>query len=220
MPSAVRHTRTARSSPPLMMTGVRSGSVPAATAYTRPSWPVSGSPTGVLVGGPPHPHRTVVAVADDDRGTVGQHPGRHRGHPAEVGAHRLVDRGAVGGPPHPHRTVAAAADDDRGAVRQRPGRHRGHPAGVAGYDLVAGGPAAVGPAGLPWPVGGGAGDAGSQAAAAQAVRGQLELAGPHGRVEVGEEVGALPVHGGGGPRRDGSRCVEVGTSRAGSTVIR
>ena len=30
-----------------MMTGVPSGSAPAATAYTPPSWPVSGSPTGV-----------------------------------------------------------------------------------------------------------------------------------------------------------------------------
>ena len=30
-----------------MMTGVPSGSAPAATAFTAPSWPVSGSPTGV-----------------------------------------------------------------------------------------------------------------------------------------------------------------------------
>ena len=29
-----------------MMTGVPSGSAPAATAVTGPSWPVSGSPTG------------------------------------------------------------------------------------------------------------------------------------------------------------------------------
>ena len=81
---------------------------------------------------------------------------------------------------------------------------------VAGEDLVAGGPATVGPAGLPGPVGGGARDAGGQAAAAEAVGGQFELAGPRRPVEGGEAVGALPVHGGGGPRRGGSCGIEVG----------
>ena len=147
-----------------MMTGVPSGSAPAATAITAPSWPVSGSPTGV---------------------------------PSAVRHTRTVPS-------------LAAADDDRGAIRQRPGRHRGHHAGVAGEDLVAGGLAAVGPAGLPGPVGGDARDPGGQAAAAQVVGGQLELAGPRRPVEGSEVVGALPVHGGGGPRWGGARGVEVG----------
>ena len=122
---------------------------------------------------------------------------------------RLPERGAVGHPPHPHRVVVAAADDDRGAVRQRPGRHRQHPAVVAGEDLVAGGQATVGPAGLPGPVGGGGRDAGGQAMAAQVVGRQFELAGPQRPVEVGEEVGTSPVHGGGGPRRDGPCAIEM-----------
>ena len=48
MPSAIRHTRTvpSRYPPPLMMTGVPSGSAPAATAHTSSRWPTSGSPTG------------------------------------------------------------------------------------------------------------------------------------------------------------------------------
>ena len=96
MPSAGRHTRTVPSSPPLMMTGVPSGSAPAATAFTGPSWPVSGSPTGVPSAGPPHPHRAVAAAADDDRGAVRQRPGRHRVHRAVVAGQRLADRGAVG----------------------------------------------------------------------------------------------------------------------------
>ena len=79
-----------------MMTGVPSGSAPAATASTPPSWPVSGSPTGVPSASPPHPHRAVAAAADDDRGAVRQRPGRHRGHPAVVAGQRLADRGAVG----------------------------------------------------------------------------------------------------------------------------
>ena len=132
-----------------------------------------------------------------------------------MGGQRLADRGAVGSPQHPHRPVVAAADDDRGAVRQRPGRHRTYPtrtypAGVGRDDLVASGLATVGPAGLPGPAGGGVGDAGGQAAAAEVVGGQFELAGPHGRVEAGEEVGALPVHGGGGPGRGRSSGIEVG----------
>ncbi len=45
--SASRHTRTVASSLPLMMTRVPSGSAPTATAPTGPSWPRSGSPTGV-----------------------------------------------------------------------------------------------------------------------------------------------------------------------------
>ena len=105
--------------------------------------------------------------------------------------------------------AAAAADDDRGAVRQRPDRHRVTPRRRAGQDL-AGGPATVGPAGLPGPVGGGARDAGGQAAAAELVGGQFELAGPRRPVEGGEVVGALPVHGGGGARRGGSCGVQVG----------
>ena len=85
-----------------------------------------------------------------------------------------------------------------------------HPAVVAGDDLLAGGLATVGPAGLPGPVGGGVRDAGGQAAAAELVGGQFELAGPHWPVEGSQEVGALPVHGGGGPRRGRSCGVEVG----------
>ena len=104
---------------------------------------------------------------------------------------------------------AAAADDDRGAVRQRPDRHRVHRRRWAGEDL-ADGPAAVGPAGLPGPVGCGARDAGGQAAAAELVGGQFELAGPRRPVEGGEVVGALPVDGGGGARRRRSCGVQVG----------
>jgi hypothetical protein len=43
VPSAVRHIRTTPSPSRLMMTAVPSGSAPAATASTGPSWPVSGS---------------------------------------------------------------------------------------------------------------------------------------------------------------------------------
>jgi hypothetical protein len=42
MPPAVCRTRTVPSSPPLMMTGVRSGSAPPATAYTSPGRGISG----------------------------------------------------------------------------------------------------------------------------------------------------------------------------------
>ena len=195
---------------PLTMTGVPSGSAPTATAHTSPRWPRSGSPSAVPSASRHTRTVMIVAAADDDRGAVRQRPGRHRVHPAAVAGQRLPDRSAVGGPPHPHRAVGAAADDDRGAVRQRPGRHRSYLAGVAGDDLVASGPATVGPAGLPGPVRGGARDAGGQAAAAEAVGGQFELAGPHWPVEARKEVGGLPVHGGGRPRRGGSRRVEVG----------
>ena len=47
VPSASRHARTVRSWPPLTMTGVPSGSAPAATAVTPCMGPRSGSPTGV-----------------------------------------------------------------------------------------------------------------------------------------------------------------------------
>ena len=47
VPSASRHTRTVPSPPPLMMTGVPSGSAPVATAHTVRPCPVSGSLTGV-----------------------------------------------------------------------------------------------------------------------------------------------------------------------------
>ena len=40
--------------------------------------------------------------------------------------------------------------------------------------------------------------------------GQLKLASPHCRVEAAEDVGALPVHGGSGPRWGGSCGIEVG----------
>jgi hypothetical protein len=47
VPSPVRHTRTVASQPPLMMTGVPSGSVPVATALTVGLPSASGSPSGV-----------------------------------------------------------------------------------------------------------------------------------------------------------------------------
>ena len=75
---------------------------------------------------------------------------------------------------------------------------------------MTGGPAAMGPAGLPGPTKGGLGDLGCQVAAAEAVGGQFELAGPRPRVEEGKVVDSLPVHVGGGPRRGGSCGVEVG----------
>ena len=46
MASAVRHTRAVPALP-LMITGVPSGSAPAATAVTPPLWPRIGSPAGV-----------------------------------------------------------------------------------------------------------------------------------------------------------------------------
>ena len=49
-----------------------------------------------------------------------------------------------------------------------------------------------------------------QAAEAEAVGGQFELAGPRRPVEGAEVVRALPVHGGGGTRQSGSCAVEVG----------
>jgi hypothetical protein len=159
---------------------------------------------------PPHPHRAVLAAADDDRDAIRQRAHRHRDHLAGVAAQRLPERGAVGEPPHPDRAVLAAAHDDWGAIRESPHSHCIHLAGVAGEDLVVGGWAAVGPAGLPGPVGGGASDARGHIAAAEVVGGQFELAGPRWSAEVGEAIGALPVHGGGCPRRDGSRGVEVG----------
>src|SRR5262249_47284783 len=83
VPSAVRHTRTVPSPPPLMMTGVPSGSAPAATAYTGPSWPVSGSPTGGPSAGRPTPALPPPAppplppAAEEDRGAVRHGPARH-----------------------------------------------------------------------------------------------------------------------------------------------
>jgi hypothetical protein len=173
---------------------------------------VQGLPDRGAVGEPPYPQRAVLAAGDDDRRAIGQRAHRHRVHPIGVPVQRLADRGAIGQSPHPHRTVAvaAAADDDRGAVRQHPDRHRVHPAGVAGEDLVAHGLTSVGPVGLPGPVWGGLGDAGGQAAVAELVGRQFESAGPCRPVEVGEEVGALPVHGGSGTRRGGPYGVEVG----------
>ena len=85
---------------------------------------------------------------------------------------------------------------------------------MAGEDLVAVG-LAVGPAGLPRPVGSGGGNAGGQAAEAEAVGGQFELAGPCSPVKVGQVTGACPVHGGGGPREGGSCGVEVRNQSAG-----
>ena len=194
MPSASRHTRTVPSSPPLMMTGVPSGSTPAATALTAPSGrsaarrpgcrrpvrhtrTVPSSPplmmTGVLSGstpaataptvgvagqrlanrsavsGPPHPHRAVLAAADDDRGAVRQRPGRHRLTPPPWPVSGSPTGVPSASPPHPHRAVPAAADDDRGAVRHRPGRHRGHAAVVAGQRLADRG--AVGESATPAP---------------------------------------------------------------------
>ena len=96
MPSAGRHTRTVPSLPPLMMTGVPSGSAPAATAVTPPSWPVSGSPTGVpsasrhtrTVPSPPPLMMTGVPS--------GSAPAATADTAAVVAGQRLADRGAVG----------------------------------------------------------------------------------------------------------------------------
>ena len=59
-------------------------STPVATACTGPVWPVSGFPTGVPSASRPYPHCAVAAAADNDRGTVWQHPSRHRVHGAGV----------------------------------------------------------------------------------------------------------------------------------------
>ena len=170
---------------------------------------------GGAVGEPPHPHRVVgaaveSAAADDDWGAIRQRPDRHRVYRTVVATQRLADRGAIAQPPHPHRAIATPADNDRGAIRQRPDRHRLHCAGVAGDDLVAACLASVGPAGLPGPVGGGARDAGGQAAAAQAMGGQFEQASPRRSVEKAEVAGGLPVYGGSRPRWRGLCGVQVG----------
>ena len=113
------------------MTGVPSGSVPTATAFTRPVWPRSGSPTGVpsasrhtrTVPSPPPLTMTGVPSGSAPTATALTQPSWPRsGSPTGVpSASRHT------------RTVpsVAAADDDRGAVRQRPDRHRGHRAVVA-----------------------------------------------------------------------------------------
>ena len=87
-----------------MMTGVPSGSVPVATALTPPSWPRSGSPTGVPSA--VRHTRTVqsLAAADDDRVPSGSVPAATAS-TRRRGRSRLADRGAVGGPPHPHRAI-------------------------------------------------------------------------------------------------------------------
>ena len=105
MPSASRHTRTVPSWLPLMMTGVPSGSVPAATALTAPSWPLGGSPTGV----PSAIRHTRTVPSSPPLMTTGVPSGSAPAATAYTGAvvagRRLADRGAVGGPPHPHRAV-------------------------------------------------------------------------------------------------------------------
>ena len=173
------------------------------------------------VGQPPHPHRAVIAAADDDRGAVRQRPTATA--LTEPPWPRSGSPTGVPSASRHTRTVPsiAAADDDRGAVRQRPGRHRVHRAAVTGEHLVAGGSAAMGPAGLPGPVGGGARDAGGQAAAAEAVSGQFELAGPLRRVEVRARWWALCRYTAAVARAGADRAASRwGTSRAGSTVIR
>ena len=187
MPSAGRHARTVRSSPPLTMTGVQSSSAPTATAHTAPVWLRAGPGPGRRRQ-PPHPHRVVVADADDDRGAVRVRPHRHRGHPAVVAAQRLPDLGG-----RPAATAApsgaAAADHGRGAVRQRPDRQCGHRAGVADEDPVAGGYPAVGPAGSARAGLGRRSRMRALGAAANWWR-SAQLAGPRRPVEGSEVVGA------------------------------
>ena len=147
-----------------MMTGVPSGSAPAATADTAPSWPVSGSPTGV----PSAVRHTRTVPSPPPLMMTGVPSGSA---PAAT---------AVTVPSWPVRTwwpVARRPWDQR--VCQ--GRSGAAPAMRA-----------------------------ARSRQPKLVGGQLELAGPHRRVEAGEEVGALPVHGGGGPRRGRSCGVEVG----------
>jgi len=127
-----------------------------------------------------------------------------------VAAQWLANRGAVGQPPHSHRPIDATGDGHRGAVRQRTDCHCIHCAVVAGEDLMADGLMAAGPAGLPGPVGDGGCDAVGQAAIAEPVCGQLELACPYRPVEGGEDVCGLPIDRGRGPRGGRSRGVEVG----------
>jgi hypothetical protein len=63
---------------------------------------------------------------------------------------------------------------------------------------------------VPGPVRSDVGDAGSQAAEAQVVGRQFELAGPRRPVERSEVVSSLPVHGAGNPRPGGSCGIGVG----------
>ena len=132
-----------------MMTGVPSGSAPAATARTAPSWPVSGSPTGV----PSASRHTRTVPSSPPLMMTGVPSGSAPAATAYTQPSWPVSGSPTGvpsaSPPHPHRAVAAAADDDRGAVRQRPGRHRVHRAVVAGQRLADRG--AVGQSATPAP---------------------------------------------------------------------
>ena len=134
-----------------MMTGVPSGSVPAATAFTQSSWPRQRLADRGAVGQPPHPHRAVVPPPLMMTGVPsGSAPAATAATLSSWPASGSPTGVPSASPPHPHRAVvAAAADDDRGAVRQRPGRHRGHRAVVAGQRLADRG--AVGQSATPAP---------------------------------------------------------------------
>ena len=79
-----------------MMTGVPSGSVPVATAFTQPVWPVSGSPTGV----PSASRHTRTVPSSPPLMMTGVPSGSAPAATARtfpvVAGQRLPDRGAVG----------------------------------------------------------------------------------------------------------------------------
>ena len=86
------HPHCPRRLPPLTTTGVLSGSVPTATAFTA-SWCHAAPRPGALIQ-PPHPHHPVDVTAHDHRGAIRQRPDRHRVHRAVMATQRLPDWGA------------------------------------------------------------------------------------------------------------------------------
>ena len=204
------HPHRRPSSPPLTMTGVPSGSAPTATAVTAPTWPRSGSPTGV-----PSASRHTRTVPSSPPLTM-------TGVPSGSAPTATAFTGPVWPRSGSPTGVPSASRHTRTVPSSPPLTMTGVPSGSAPTATAFTAPAwpvrtwwpvaqsTVGPAGLPGPVGGGSRDAGGQAAAAELVGGQFELAGPRRPVEGSEVVGSLPVHGGGGPRRAGSCGIEVG----------
>ena len=91
-----------------MMTGVPSGSAPAATAVTLPSWPASGSPTGVPSA--VRHTRTVPSRSSPPLMMTGVPSGSAPAATAATAPSWPVSGSPTGvpsaGPPHPHRAVA------------------------------------------------------------------------------------------------------------------
>ena len=144
--SASRQTRTVPSSPPVTMTAAPSGNRPAATAFTGPVGPRSGSPPGA-VSQPRDPHGAVVAVGDDDWGAIRQPSDGRCADPAVPAiAQQFPIRSAVTQSPQPDCAVVAG-NTNHGAtwrptprwrknVRCRPGLSPSSPRGYGRLSAV------------------------------------------------------------------------------------